>query len=66
LHEARVPVGNCNSEPGPHHGALAWRERKTLGGRQIEPCVARIGPFGENGVGVQAANRDLDQADSRS
>ena len=66
LHEAGVAVRDRDGDAGPDRRALARRQRYALDGREVEAGVAGVGLRGEYGVGTEAADRQLDQADSRA
>src|SRR5512133_3492348 len=66
LHEAGVPVGDGDGDAGPDRRALAGCERYPLDGGEVEAGVTGIRLRREERVGTEAADRELDQADSRS
>ena len=43
LHEAGVPLGDRDGEPGRDERALTGRELDTVAGAEVEPGVARVG-----------------------
>jgi hypothetical protein len=66
LHEARVAVRDRDCDAGTDRRALTRRQRYPLDGGEVEAGIAGVGLRREYGVGTEAADRQLDQADSRA
>ena len=66
LHEAGVPVGDRDGEPGRDEGALARRQLDALAGREVQACVARVRARRQHGVRPQPADGQLDEAQAVS
>jgi len=55
-HEAGVALGQLEREPGANGRTLARRQGRRLERAQVEARVPVVGPRGQDGQGMQAAD----------
>jgi hypothetical protein len=66
LDEPCITLRDRHRKPGADECALAGPELDALAGRQVHPCVSRIGAFGNDGILPEALDRQLDQRARRT
>ena len=65
LDEAGIALGDRDGEAGRDERPLAGRQLDVLARGEVESRVAVVGALGDDGVGMETPDRELDQALSR-